>query len=269
MGNLYVSTLIGFSAVALIGRPGEAVRPLLIAHKEGLSAGSQFGAWTLERVFDSLTMGALLGAALLFFPPQNVSAGSGAWITHLRTAGILLCVGALVVAGVLALLHYFPQSSLRIFDWFTQPLPQRYRARLRTMAAHFSASLAAITSLASFLLCSLYSLLGWGTVLLSFWCVTRAFGWPLNVLEFGAIVLLVVAGITGSVASLPGVGGGTQVATALALTELFGIPLAMATSAAVLLWLLAFMMVLIPGLPLIGREGLSWQRLRTLSKGEA
>src|SRR5581483_6106385 len=44
--NIFVSTLVGFSAVALFGRPGELVRPLLIARKENLSIASQFGAWT-------------------------------------------------------------------------------------------------------------------------------------------------------------------------------------------------------------------------------
>ena len=35
--NLFVSTLVGFSAVALLARPGEVVRPWLIARKEGLA----------------------------------------------------------------------------------------------------------------------------------------------------------------------------------------------------------------------------------------
>ena len=55
LGNIFTSTLIGFSAVALLGRPGELVRPFLIARKEQVALSSQFAAWTLERIFDALT----------------------------------------------------------------------------------------------------------------------------------------------------------------------------------------------------------------------
>ena len=72
--------------------------------------------------------------------------------------------------------------------------------------------------------------------------------------------------ITGSLVQIPGVGGGPQIATVLVLTQLFGIPLEIASTASILLWVLCFMIVLIPGLPLAVREGLTWQRLRTLAK---
>jgi uncharacterized protein (TIRG00374 family) len=45
-------TFIGFTGLALLGRPGEFIRPYLIARKEGLSFTSQFGVWTVERIFD-------------------------------------------------------------------------------------------------------------------------------------------------------------------------------------------------------------------------
>src|SRR5687767_12196522 len=48
--SIYAATLVGFSAVALLGRPGEVVRPWLIARKEGVPFTSQIGAWALERV---------------------------------------------------------------------------------------------------------------------------------------------------------------------------------------------------------------------------
>ena len=55
LANIFSATLIGFTAVALLGRPGEVVRPFLIARSEGVGLSSQFGAWTLERIFDVLT----------------------------------------------------------------------------------------------------------------------------------------------------------------------------------------------------------------------
>src|SRR5215469_14210871 len=50
--SLIPPTFIGFTGLALLGRPGEFIRPYLIARKEGLSFSSQFGVWTVERIFD-------------------------------------------------------------------------------------------------------------------------------------------------------------------------------------------------------------------------
>ena len=60
MRNLLSATVIGFTAITLFGRPGEFVRPYLIARKEKVPVTSQFAAWVLERIFD------LLMALLLF-----------------------------------------------------------------------------------------------------------------------------------------------------------------------------------------------------------
>src|SRR5689334_2002216 len=45
--NLLTATVIGFTAIALFGRPGEFVRPYLIASKERVPLTSQFAAWIL------------------------------------------------------------------------------------------------------------------------------------------------------------------------------------------------------------------------------
>src|SRR5438270_1697582 len=45
-------TFIGFTGLALLGRPGEFIRPYLIARKENVSVPSQIGVWTVERIFD-------------------------------------------------------------------------------------------------------------------------------------------------------------------------------------------------------------------------
>ena len=273
LGNIFVSTLIGFSAVALLGRPGELVRPLLIARKERVTLSSQLGAWTLERIFDSLTVGIMIGAALLLFPPENaLGAGGARMMTHLKTGAIILFTSALVLVAFLVVLRNNAPVLLNVLLWFARALPERYRSgfqrMLRRVLKHFTTTLASIESISSFAVCASFSLLVWIPVILTYWTVTRAFGWPLSSLGLGGVVLLMAASITGSLAQLPAVGGGTQLATVLVLTKLFGIPLEIATTAAILLWVMGFMIVLIPGLPLAAREGLSWKRLRYMVKTE-
>jgi len=54
LGNLFSATVIGFAAITVFGRPGEFVRPYLIALKERVPVPSQMAAWILERMFDLL-----------------------------------------------------------------------------------------------------------------------------------------------------------------------------------------------------------------------
>ncbi|MBI4464641.1 MAG: flippase-like domain-containing protein [Acidobacteria bacterium] len=263
--NLFSATLIGFSAVALLGRPGEAVRPVLIASKEGLSVSSQAAAWALERALDSLALGTLLGAALLWLPP---GANHAELMTTWRRAGVVLWGGALLTTLLLVQLRHRPQWTIGLLDWVLRPLPKRYRKTLHRHLENFSEGLASLEKLSRLAGCAGTSLLVWMAVLLAYWSALQAFGAPLSQLHLAAVVLVMGASAVGSLAQLPGIGGGTQLATALTLTQLFDIPLALATSAAVWLWILSFLLVLIPGLPLAAHEGLNWQRLRRLAKAD-
>src|SRR5271167_319706 len=59
---------IGFSALALLGRAGEMVRPYIIAKKERLTFTSQMAVWGVERIFDMGSFAVLL--ALSFLSPD-------------------------------------------------------------------------------------------------------------------------------------------------------------------------------------------------------
>ena len=47
--NIYKMTLAGFSALQLLGRPGEPVRPFLLARKEKLQVSGMFGVYLPPR----------------------------------------------------------------------------------------------------------------------------------------------------------------------------------------------------------------------------
>src|SRR5689334_22700973 len=88
-------TLIGFTGLAVLGRPGELVRPYMIARRTHLAMASQMGVWTVERIFD---MGAfLVMAAVTFLAASGVpdlrQFQAAAW----STAGIIV---AMAVAAV-------------------------------------------------------------------------------------------------------------------------------------------------------------------------
>jgi uncharacterized membrane protein YbhN (UPF0104 family) len=65
----------------------------------------------------------------------------------------------------------------------------------------------------------------------------------------------------GSMVQLPGVGGGSQLATIATLQHVFRIPPELAASCGILLWLVTFMSVIPLGLILAHRERLSIRKL--------
>jgi hypothetical protein len=69
------------------------------------------------------------------------------------------------------------------------------------------------------------------------------------------------------VVQLPGVGGGSQILTIVALTEVYDLPPEVATSAAVVLFLLTFMAVVPTAAILAVRQGLTWGKLRMMTRG--
>src|SRR5215469_6613248 len=63
--GLAAPTMIGFTGLALLGRPGEFIRPYLIARREGLSMSSQVAVWTVERIFDTGAFGLIMALNIL------------------------------------------------------------------------------------------------------------------------------------------------------------------------------------------------------------
>src|SRR5215471_6301077 len=48
--SLIPPTLVGFTGLSLLGRPGELIRPYLIARRENLNLPSQLAVWAVERI---------------------------------------------------------------------------------------------------------------------------------------------------------------------------------------------------------------------------
>jgi uncharacterized membrane protein YbhN (UPF0104 family) len=99
--GLVAPTLIGFTGLAVLGRPGELIRPYLIARKENLSFSSQIAVWAVERIFDVGAFTLLLILAIFFAAaPKQLS-----YYKSFRDAGFVLValvaaltLGALVIS---------------------------------------------------------------------------------------------------------------------------------------------------------------------------
>ena len=111
-------------------------------------------------------------------------------------------------------------------------------------------------------LCAL-SLFMWSCVSMAYLEVVHAYGAALETISISDIFPLMASSMVGSLIQLPGVGGGSQLATISVLQRIYDIPHELAASCGILLWLATFVSVIPLGLVLAHFERLS---LRTLSK---
>ena len=256
---------IGFAALALLGRPGEMVRPYLIARKENLTFSSQIGVWVMERVFD-------MGAVAIMFLGLSLW-GDPLWQTlpnHRLAAEVRVSatVFFLAILGLALLAVVLRRSGYAI----AERLQQRFQGRSAKFAhalhgklVSFTDGLQIISDTASFLQLFALSVAMWWVIAAAYWLITHAYGGELSHLNAASLLLLMVAAMFGSLIQLPGVGGGSQLATIAVLNRVFGVTNEVAVSCGMLIWLSTFMSVIPMGLLLAHRERLS---LRAVAAAE-
>jgi len=262
--GLLSATVIGFAAISLFGRPGEFVRPCLIAAKERVPATSQLATWLLERIFDLLMALLLFAFALSRVRASDVQAGPAlTWV--LATGGwivTLLCIAVLVI---LALFRHFSEPSRRRLLAALRFLPQKQFQRIEKVIDAFVSGIGSTRSDAALAEIILYSVLEWALVAGCYWCLAQAYT---GIFHLSFVDVLIFMGFVsfGAAVQIPGIGGGVQVVSVIVLTELFGVRLEVATSFALLIWIITFVAVVPFGLGLALKEGLDWHSLKRLGE---
>jgi uncharacterized protein (TIRG00374 family) len=266
--NLFAATVIGFAAITVLGRPGEFVRPYLIAMKEKVPTSSQIAALVLERIYDMLIVLAIFGFALSRVRRSDALPGPAlSWV--FSTGGWFVGPLSILVMGLLfAARQVSPERMRQQFLRFLQVLPERYFTKADRLITAFIEGAGATRSDRAMLLVVWYTIVEWATIAVTLYCVMRSFG---DALHFGWLDVLIFLGFLafGTVVQIPGVGGGMQVVTVLVLTELFRIPLEVSTSVALVLWIITFVVVVPFGIALALRDGIRWRTLKQLEPGVA
>ncbi len=265
--KLTSATAIGFTAIVLFGRAGELVRPYLIAVKERVTFTSQIAIWLLERIYDLLTALLVFGIALSEVHRSEIVVGQGlTWL--LRVGGYaagflgLLCLAILVVFS-----RYASVMQRRLLEALGF-LPPHVLWRVEELVGAFAQGAESTRDRASVYRVSLYSLLEWGLIVGSTYCLLRAFP-ATATFRLNDVVIFVGFVAFGSVIQIPGVGGGIQVAAVVVLTELYGLSLEAASGVAVFLWITTFVVVVPFGLLLAFHEGIRWQKLRQIKESSS
>jgi len=81
-------------------------------------------------------------------------------------------------------------------------------------------------------------------------------------------MLVMAFSLVGSIVQLPGIGGGSQLASILVFTKVFAIETELATAVAIVIWLITFAAVTLVGLPILLHQGLSLAKLREMAAQE-
>jgi uncharacterized membrane protein YbhN (UPF0104 family) len=261
--GLFTATAIGFTAIVLLGRPAELVRPYLISVRERVAFSSQLGAWFLERLADMLAMVVVFGLALTQMPAQGAELGTHLKWT-LRAGGYLAAATAVALVVILVVVRQSPElvrtRLLEALGW----LPPEKLRRVERMTTAFLEGLAAIRGRTGLIWLTAYTALEWVLIALCTLALFKAYPGTSKLGISQALVFMGLVGF-GSLLQIPGLGGGVQIASVVVLRELYGLPVELATSVAVGVWATTFVVIVPIGLPLALHEGFAFKRIKQLS----
>src|SRR5579883_272346 len=208
--ELIPSQIVGFAGLALLGRPGELIRPYLVAKREQLTFSSQLAVWTVERIFDLGSIGVILAV--------NVLASSQLKVLpiypKLRLAALLLLGGVSVAAFFAYMLRRSGKRIASLCEKLLSRISPHLSQQVGTKIEAFGDGLHTVHDFGSFLALTVSSLLIWISIGLTYLVIVRAYPDLIQSMSFSETVslsvLLLGCSVAGSIVALPAVGGGSQ-----------------------------------------------------------
>jgi len=263
---------IGFSALALLGRAGEMIRPYIIARKERLTFTSQIAVWGVERIFDMGAFAVLLTISLLSPDVRSLPFYHHVITVHgiqldlgLRDAAFVLMAFVFVLIVGCVVVRRSGERVAQFFYGLVSDFAPKVAHHIQEKVHSFSEGLRTVHDLSSALQLIAVSILMWVMIAFSYYSITHAYPGELQSLTMPYQVVLMGSSMVGSMLQLPAVGGGSQLAAISMLHSGFGIEQELAVSCGMLIWAISFMSVIPTGLALARREHLS---IRAVAEAE-
>lgn len=277
--DLVAPTMIGFAGLALLGRPGEFIRPYLISRKVNLSMASQLAVWTVERIFDMGAFALIMAVNILWSrdtlsklpgfansPRRHVLGYEISSFTYFEMFALALLAGVCVVALVAFRVRKNPATASRFFVRLLGRLSPKFGHAIGKRVLAFGEGLNTVKDMKSFFQLSGLSIVIWMIIGFAYLAVTHAYSiHRLSQMTLSSVFLLTAASVVGGVLQLPVVGGGSQLATIGMLRGVFNLSPELATSCGIMLWLVTFMSVAPAGLALARSEHVSLTQMEEAS----
>jgi len=244
--SLLGTQVIGFTAVALIGRIADPVRPYLVSKKTGLSLSNQIAVYIVERLFDLASMAMIFFSVILLAPagalphPEIMKKAAYGGLA-MTLAGTVFLVTVRLAGGVVASL------SERVFGVISKSLGRAIGEKIRA----FRAGLDTLRTFSDFGIALGLSLGMWGLITLAYLETCTAFvdSPQLAGLTLAKCMLLMASSMVASGFQLPIIGWFTQIGiVAAAFSGFFGVAAEPATACAATLLGVTFLSIVPVGL---------------------
>ena len=263
--DLISPTVIGFSGLALLGRAGEFIRPYLIARRTDLPVSSQLAVWGVERLFDFGGFTVLMMLALAR-PSAFATVPHQEYYAWFRKAAFLLAAVVAVGAIAAAVMRRSGDVAAAWVERRFADLSSNFGHKLGEKVREFGAGMNTIDGPISLLSLTAVSVGMWFVIALSYFAVSHAYAASELQIPLSQLFILILGSMLGSILQLPGVGGGSQIATITILSRVFDVKPELAASCGILLWLVGFAAIVPVGLVLAHRERLSLRKLSAESQ---
>ena len=263
--DLFSATMVGFASGLLVPRAGELLRPWLVSRRHAIHWSAGVATIILERLVDMITVLVLFALYLFVLPAPNAQV-EGPAMELAKWFGIAGTALSLVALAFLLALHANAERVVGALEKMLARAPRWLAEPLGRMLHSFSAGLAVLRAPAPHLArIAVQSLVVWLLIALGFYLNHLAFRIDL---PFHATFLLIAFLVVGVAIPTPGMVGGFHAFYLLALNEVYGIDRATAAAAGIAAHALSNLPVLVFGLALLGREGLSLGRVAEVTRDE-
>ena len=264
--DLFAATTIGFSAVFLLGRAGEVVRPVALSMRDPrIRPSASLVTIVVERIYDMTAVALMFAINLIWFKPPSTL---GVSFDRVRTAGMVL-FGATVV-GIAFLAWFRTKSALliRLLERLFARLrfiPQRFAKLVLGLFEQLAQALRVLVNLAELFETIGWTALTWFAIALANLLVMRAFHLPVG---FPETIFVLGWALVGSLVPTPGgAAGAFHAATAAGLLFL-GVHKETAAALSIVMHLVDFGPAILFGVFYVIRGDLSVAKLRTMISPE-
>ncbi|WP_420239778.1 lysylphosphatidylglycerol synthase transmembrane domain-containing protein [Telmatobacter bradus] len=253
--SLIGTQVIGFTAVALIGRVADPVRPFLVAKKTGSDLSTQFAVYVVERLFDFGAMAIIIFSVILLSPAGSMPHQE--IVRKVGTTGLVATIGGGLFLLFVRMAGSWVASLFEtLFGLISPKLGHAAGQKIRA----FHAGLDNMRSLTDLIVVLSLSLSMWALITVAYISTLRAFtacpALATMNLSRGILVMAISGGA--SALQLPIIGWFTQIGlVAAALSGLLGAAPEAATAAAAVLLLVTFLSII----PI----GLTWAQFENIS----
>jgi len=248
--SLLGTQVIGFTAVALIGRVADPVRPYLVAKKTGLTLSTQIAVYIVERLFDAGSMALIFSSVILYtvwfgqpgdLPHIEIVKKAGYWGMGLTVAGALFLVLVRLAGNIVA---GFFESTLGLAS-------KRLGHAVADKVRSFHAGLDTMRSFSDFAITAGLSIVMWLVITIAYLETMQAFtgSKELAAMTLPKSMLMLAFSGGASVFQLPILGWFTQIGlVAAAMANFYNVGSEASTACAAMLLIVSFLGIVPIGL---------------------